>query len=548
MTALALSDSHHIAQGCPVNKSGSTMVPPCIKRSTKVENVFHKDPMAGLQGTMVLTPARDDEITDGPSSKCVQMKPDIANPPTLQGNCLSCNGEVGQRRLQAFVGAYATLAFLVSLLDRVTKTRIPIRQLGIFAESDALKNQLSAQYHPNTHEVHFGFDKVAGETVYTCNSVASVAHQIAHAMMCSIKPHHHPDALAEGLADFIAFVQVLQSPLVRHKAVVESTADVATNPGFIADLGEQVGRPLRKDHGVRCCANKLKVSDIAKGVRGDPHALSQVLSGGLFDLGMTTYEQKMQAGEGSAEACLLTAFMELLEACLLALFKSQEQPISPTWEFLQQLSYVLEGEKAQQVSDMIKERELRSLEDQASFGFCRCVSHTFDVSAPFKPLHMVQQMSLEKSMKSDSHFAVLEGCTAVHESEFEAMRLANAEKAPVKLLEAGLKAGWALVDDPHKHGLRTMAVVHHSSSHQVQCLRFGGDHGHHTFAKNVLEGRGFLVNARRGASLRCCACANCPGPRQTCDGCGKDFHFHPQRFYIAEKSIEFSLCETCSTG
>ena len=82
----------------------------------------------------------------------------------------------------------------------------------------------------------------------------------------------------------------------------------------------------------------------------------------------------------------------------------------------------------------------------------------------------------------------------------------------------------------------------------LQCLRFGGDHGHHTFAKNVLEGRGFLVNARRGASLRCCACANCPGPRQTCDGCGKDFHFHPQRFYIAEKSIEFSLCETCSTG
>ena len=500
---------------------------------------------------MVLTPTKDDEITDGPSSKRIQMKPGIANPPRLQGNCLSCNDEVGQRRLQAFAIAYSTMTTLVSQLDRVTKTRILIRQLGIFAESDALKNQLNAQYHPNTHEVHFGFDKVAGETVYTCNSAAIVAHEIAHAVMCSIKPHYPPDALAEGLADFIAFVQVLQSPLVRHKAVVESTADLATNPGFIADLGEQVGHALHKDHGVRCCANKLKVSDIAKGVRGDPHALSQVLSGGLFGLGMTTYQQKMQAGEGSAEACLLTAFMEWLEACLLALFKSQEQPISPTWEFLQQLSCVVEGEKADQVLTMIKERELDSFAGQASFGFSRCVSadcHPFDVSVPFKPLHMVQQMSLEKSMKSDSHFAVLEGCTAVHESEFEDMLLANAEKAPVKLLEAGLKAGWALVDDPHKHGLRTMAVVHHSSSHQVQCLRFGGDHGHHAFAKMLPEGRGFLLNARRGASLRCCACANCPGPRQSCDSCGKDFHFHAQKFYIAEESIEFALCETCSTG
>ena len=144
--------------------------------------------------------------------------------------------------------------------------------------------------------------------------------------------------------------------------------------------------------------------------------------------------------------------------------------------------------------------------------------------------------------RSKGHsFAVLRA-TALAPAEFEAL---------VDALEILKKARIETTFNPQRASVTSiMALVAKTAGDRcsLQCLRFGGDHGHHTFAKNVPEGRGFLVNARRGASLRCCACANCPGPRQTCDGCGKNFHFHPENFYIAEKSIEFALCETCSTG
>ena len=165
-------------------------------------------------------------------------------------------------------------------------------------------------------------------------------------------------------------------------------------------------------------------------------------------------------------------------------------------------------------------------------GDCIDVSDvTFDVAS-----------CIRVGQRSKRHSFVLLYGTALAAAEFDAL---------VDGLKILKKAQIETTFNPQRASVTSiMALVAKTAGDRcsLQCLRFGGDHGHHAFAKMLPEGRGFLLNARRGASLRCCACANCPGPRQSCDSCGKDFHFHAQKFYIAEESIEFALCETCSTG
>ena len=259
-----------------------------------------------------------------------------------------------------------------------------------------------------------------------------------------------------------------------------------------------------------------------------------------------------EAGEGKAEACLLAAVNEVLQDCLLALYHSDDHPKSPTWEFLERLQKVAKGQMAVEVKRMVNWRELDSFKDQASFWFSQCMpdeSHPVDVSTPFRPLHMEQQIKLRQSARPQTYFEVLAGCTAVPEADFGTLLSASADaaKAPVRLLEVALKTGWAQIDDPHKRGLRTVALVHRSDCYKLQCLRFGGDHGHHTFVKLPPAGQAFLVKARVGASLRCCACPNCQGAQQKCADCGKDFVFELNNVYIADPSIDFALCSSCSS-
>ncbi|NJO37353.1 MAG: hypothetical protein HC871_06685 [Rhizobiales bacterium] len=178
--------------------------------------------------------------------------------------------------------------------------------------------QANAFYERSSHSLQFFFvptgeappgDAHGGnlDGVFTALSPDIVAHETAHALVDAIAPYLHdaasPESLAlhEAIADLTALIFSLRTPNFLTYIIERHGGDGDLDAAYVGEIAEEIGKlhagssPMTGDvqdngetrHYLRNLSNKLALRP-RKGMTAigshEPHALSQVMSGALFDV------------------------------------------------------------------------------------------------------------------------------------------------------------------------------------------------------------------------------------------------------------------------
>jgi len=150
----------------------------------------------------------------------------------------------------------------------------------------------NAFYSRNTKSLRFGhFEKPNSnppQRMYTCRSLDIVAHETGHAILDGIKPNWitsdnlpQTGALHESFADLTAIFLAL-AQMDQVEAIIAQTKANLHDKTFLADVAEEMGLALGRSNGLRNADNNFKLSQ--PGVGTNVHALSQVFTGGVYDV------------------------------------------------------------------------------------------------------------------------------------------------------------------------------------------------------------------------------------------------------------------------
>lgn len=182
-------------------------------------------------------------------------------------------------------------------LGRKVKWAFPGEQLLLIPRAGALEN---AFYHRESRSLQFYYGAVAGQRnrrVYAALSQDIVAHETAHAIIDGIAPDlYHASsseslAIHEGLADITAALLSMRNRELLSKELRDSPETLQEIQGSsrFSRIAEEFGKWRGYGDALRdVCNNKtLNPDEPEESRRVDatsPHALSEVLSGALFEV------------------------------------------------------------------------------------------------------------------------------------------------------------------------------------------------------------------------------------------------------------------------
>lgn len=158
-------------------------------------------------------------------------------------------------------------------------------------------------------------------TIYTCRSLDIVAHETGHAVLDSLKPdwigassNPQTGGLHESFGDLVAIFLAL-SQLDQAEALIVQTKGNLHNKNFLSDLAEQFGLALGRDNGLRNADNDKKLSEVTNEV----HDLSQVFTGGIYDVLADIFEYERNVDREDEALTLVLAARYLFGALLKAI-------------------------------------------------------------------------------------------------------------------------------------------------------------------------------------------------------------------------------------
>jgi hypothetical protein len=131
----------------------------------------------------------------------------------------------------------------------------------------------------------FGQEK---ERVYTCLSSDIVNHEFGHAVLDGLRPYYYESvetqtaAFHEFLGDFVAILMSFRHNAFRRHAVSEQGNDELDVMPLLAEVAPQFGYMISSLPYLRSALNTETVSRLADDV--GPHALSEVMTGAMFDI------------------------------------------------------------------------------------------------------------------------------------------------------------------------------------------------------------------------------------------------------------------------
>jgi hypothetical protein len=156
----------------------------------------------------------------------------------------------------------------------------------------------NAYYERDSHSLQFFSFEVDGKTVNTSLSRDIVAHETAHAIIDGIAPDLYdaldPQSLAlhEGIADLTAMLLAFDSGPLREAILNETHGRIDESNAF-SSIGEQFGDAIArgpKPGYLRNLCNDEKLPVDPDREDPEPHALSQVISGVLYELMIEMHE------------------------------------------------------------------------------------------------------------------------------------------------------------------------------------------------------------------------------------------------------------------
>jgi hypothetical protein len=162
----------------------------------------------------------------------------------------------------------------------------------------------NAFYDRQSKSLQFYYFDDGDETVYTCLSTDIVSHEFGHAVLDGIRPYFNESssletaAFHEFLGDQTAILQTLLTKKVRQEQADETGGDLS-KAATIASIAEQFGKAVQGKPYLRTGNNEFKMSD--KVGETDPHSLSEVLTGAMFEVLKRLAENYMKVEDDDPE-------------------------------------------------------------------------------------------------------------------------------------------------------------------------------------------------------------------------------------------------------
>jgi len=142
-------------------------------------------------------------------------------------------------------------------------------------------------------------------TVYTCLSTDIVNHEFGHAVLDGLRPYYYESVLAqtaafhEFMGDLTALLMAFRNNAFRKVVLKESNGELS-NAQLLAGLAREFGEATANAPYLRTGLNKRTMQDLAGNL--EPHALSEVLTGAIFDILMGVFAKHQKNEVSRAKA------------------------------------------------------------------------------------------------------------------------------------------------------------------------------------------------------------------------------------------------------
>jgi len=144
------------------------------------------------------------------------------------------------------------------------------------------------------------FDDDSGQRIHTCLSSDIVNHEFGHALLDGIRPYFleavspQTGAFHEFLGDLTAILMSLKNNSFRGKIAKRTEGNLRGKTGadLLAAVAAQFGNAVSKQPYLRSAANQDRLSDHKDEI--EPHRLSQVMTGAMFDIFVALTEQYLK--------------------------------------------------------------------------------------------------------------------------------------------------------------------------------------------------------------------------------------------------------------
>ncbi|MFT3680106.1 MAG: hypothetical protein QM791_07520 [Ferruginibacter sp.] len=145
----------------------------------------------------------------------------------------------------------------------------------------------NAFYDRKSKSLQFYYFDDGEERIYTCLSTDIINHEFGHAVLDGIRPYYFESSLVqtgafhEFIGDLTAILIILRNNNFR-RSIAKQTEGIIEDAVQLTSLAEQFGRAVSDNPYLRTALNKLTMADIRDSY--EPHYVSQVLTGAMFDI------------------------------------------------------------------------------------------------------------------------------------------------------------------------------------------------------------------------------------------------------------------------
>jgi hypothetical protein len=144
------------------------------------------------------------------------------------------------------------------------------------------------------------FEDENGARIHTCLSSDIVNHEFGHALLDGIRPHYleavspQTGAFHEFLGDLNAILMTLRNTSFRQELAKKTAGHLNTKSGraLLAAVAAEFGKAVSGQPYLRSAANRHSLSEFKNEI--EPHALSEVMTGAMFDIFVALTEQYLK--------------------------------------------------------------------------------------------------------------------------------------------------------------------------------------------------------------------------------------------------------------
>lgn len=185
-------------------------------------------------------------------------------------------------------------------LGRKVQWAFPSSQLLVVPRAGQWANAFYERASCSLQFFYFPSAKTEGETIFTSLSHDIVAHETGHAILDGIAPDlYHaisPQSLAlhEAIADLTALVMSFRSNTLRATILNQTNGEITDTTAF-STIANEFGTHAEAGSAIRPLRNLKNTKKLdSSSSRTEPHELSEILTGGLYEIMILLYEKWLE--------------------------------------------------------------------------------------------------------------------------------------------------------------------------------------------------------------------------------------------------------------